>query len=173
VLYVSRLEPENNPELVLAAWSKVQTDWPLVMVGDNRYDAGYLERLKQQAHGRVRFLGAIYGDGYWELQKHAGIFIFACEVGGVHPALIEAMAAGNAVLYLESPENNETAGDAAIRYSQSAGDLAAKLQPLLDDPAACEQWAARAMARANQLYRWDAVAEKYEKLFAQVLGQQL
>jgi phosphoglycolate phosphatase-like HAD superfamily hydrolase len=37
---VSRLEPENNPELVLAAWRKVRTDWPLVMVGDNRYDAG-------------------------------------------------------------------------------------------------------------------------------------
>jgi glycosyltransferase involved in cell wall biosynthesis len=172
VLYVSRLEPENNPELVLAAWSKVQTDWPLVIVGDNRYDAGYLDRLKHQADGRVKFLGAIYGDGYWALQKHAGIFIFACEVGGVHPALIEAMAAGNAVLYLESPENNETAGDAAILYSKSADDLAAKLQLLLDEPAAREQWAARGIARANQLYRWDAVAEKYEKLFLQIIAQQ-
>jgi glycosyltransferase involved in cell wall biosynthesis len=142
-------------------------------VGDNRYDAGYLERLKQQADGCVKFLGAIYGDGYWALQKHAGIFVFACEVGGVHPALIEAMAAGNAVLYLESPENNETAGDAAIRYSKSADDLAAKLQLLLEDQVARERWSARAVARANQSYRWDAVAEKYETLFAQVLGQQL
>jgi glycosyltransferase involved in cell wall biosynthesis len=169
VLYVSRLEPENNPELVLAAWRKVRTDWPLVMVGDNHYDVGYLERLKRQADGRVRFQGAIYGDGYWALQKHAGIFVFACEVGGVHPALIEAMASGNAVLYLGSPENNETAGDAAIRYSKSADDLAAKLQPLLDDPSVREQWATRAAARANQLYRWDVVAEKYQKLFEEVL----
>ena len=168
-LYVSRLEPENNPELVLAAWRKVRTDWPLVMVGENCYDSGYLQRLEQQSDERVRFLGAIYGDGYWALQKQAGIFVFSCEVGGVHPALIEGMRARNAVLYLESPENNQTAGDAAVRYSKSADDLAEKLQPLLDDPAAREHWAERAVARASQLYRWDAVAEKYEKLFEDVL----
>jgi glycosyltransferase involved in cell wall biosynthesis len=170
VLYVSRLEPENNPDLVLEAWRKVRGDWPLVMVGDNRYDAGYIERLKHLTDGRVMFPGAIYGDGYWALQKNAGVFIFACEVGGVHPALIEAMAAENPVLYLESPENNVTAGDAAIRFAKSADDLAVKLQALLDDPASREEWAGRASARARQLYRWDDVAEKYEKLFKEVLG---
>ncbi len=79
------------------------------------------------------------------------------------------MASENAVLYLESPENNETAGDAAICYSKSSDDLAAKLQTLLDDPAERQQWAKRAAARAQQLYRWDAVAAKYEKLFAELL----
>ena len=48
-------------------------------------------------------------------------------------------------------------------------DLAAKLQSLLDDPAERQHWAARAAARARQLYRWDDVAEKYEKLFEEVL----
>lgn len=168
VLYVSRLEPENNPELVLAAWRKVRSDWPLVMVGDNRYSDAYLERLQHLADDRVIFPGAIYGDGYWALQKNAGVFVFACEVGGVHPALIEAMAAENPVLYLDSPENNGTAGDAAIRFSKSADDLAAKMQALLDDPASRQQWAARASARARELYRWDDVAEQYEKLFEEV-----
>lgn len=171
VLYVSRLEPENNPDLVLEAWRKVRSDWPLVMVGDNRYDSAYVERLKQLADDRVSFTGAIYGDGYWALQKNAGVFVFACEVGGVHPALIEAMAAENPVLYLESPENNATAGDAAIRFSESADDLAEKLQALLDDPAAREKWAARAGALARSLYRWDDVAEQYEKLFEEVLSR--
>jgi glycosyltransferase involved in cell wall biosynthesis len=168
-LYVSRLEPENNPDLVLAAWRKVRSDWPLVMVGDNRYDSGYVDRLKQLADRRVLFPGAIYGDGYWALQKHAGVFVFACEIGGVHPALIEAMASNNAVLYLDTPENNETAGDAAIRFSKSADDLASKLQGLLDDPEARRQWAERAGEHARRNYRWDAVAEKYEQLFEEVL----
>ena len=121
---------------MLRSWRNVRSDWPLVMVGDNPYDAGYLERLKSLGDERVRFTGAIYGDGYWALQKHAGVFVFACEIGGVHPALIEAMAASNPVLYLDTPENAETAGDAAIRYDKSEADLAAKLQSLLDDPAA-------------------------------------
>jgi hypothetical protein len=44
--------------------------------GDGRRQSlrrGYLERLKSQADERVQFKGAIYGDGYWGLQKHAGI----------------------------------------------------------------------------------------------------
>jgi glycosyltransferase involved in cell wall biosynthesis len=169
VLYVSRLEPENNPELVLRSWRQVRTEWPLVMVGDNRYDAGYLDRLKALADDRVVFTGALYDERYWALQTHAGIFVFACEVGGVHPALIEAMAAENAVLALDTPENNETAGDAATRYRKSEDDLADKLQSLLDDSAARNEMAARAKRRADALYRWEAIAEKYERLFGEIV----
>jgi len=169
VLYVSRLEPENNPDLVLRSWRNVRSDWPLVMVGDNPYDAGYIDRLKSLGDERVRFTGAIYGDGYWALQKHAGVFVFACEIGGVHPALIEAMAASNAVIYLDTPENAETAGDAAVRYEKSESDLAAKLQSLLNDAAARERLAMLAKQRADDLYRWDAIAQKYEELFKQLV----
>ncbi|MGA2689330.1 MAG: glycosyltransferase, partial [Candidatus Korobacteraceae bacterium] len=172
VLYVSRLEPENNPDLVLRSWRNVRSDWPLVMVGDNRYDPGYLDKLKLLGDERVRFTGAVYGDGYWSLQKHAGIFVFACEIGGVHPALVEAMAASNAVLYLDTPENAETAADAAIPYEKSEADLAVKLQALLDDGDARQQLAIRAKQRADALYRWDAIAEKYDKVFAQLTKRQ-
>jgi glycosyltransferase involved in cell wall biosynthesis len=166
VLYVSRLEPENNPDLVLRSWRDVRSDWPLVMVGDNPYDTGYLDRLKAMGDERVRFPGAIYGDGYWALQQHAGLFVFACEIGGVHPALIEAMAASNPIVYLDTPENSETAGDAAIRYEKSEADLTVKLQTLLDDEPGRQQLGMRAKQRADALYRWEAIAEKYEKIFA-------
>ena len=38
--------------------------------------------------------GAIYGPGYHELQSHCFAYIHATEVGGTHPALIEAMGRG-------------------------------------------------------------------------------
>jgi glycosyltransferase involved in cell wall biosynthesis len=170
VLYVSRLEPENNPDLVLRAWRNVRTDWPLVVVGDNPYDLGYIDRLRTLADERVRFPGAIYGDGYWALQKHAGAFVFACEIGGVHPALIEAMAAQNAILYLDTPENRETAGDVAVPYAKSEEDLAVKLQSLLDSSETRERLAQRAGERARALYRWEVIADKYEQLFAKIRG---
>lgn len=171
VLYVSRLEPENNPELVLRSWRQVQTDWPLVIVGDNAYKPDYLEKLRRLADERVVFTGAIYGDGYWSLQKHAGIFVFACEIGGVHPALIEAMAAQNATLYLDTPENSETAGDAAIPYAKDDADLARKLQPLLENEAEREQWGLRAQQRAREMFAWEAIAGKYERLFDGVVSR--
>jgi glycosyltransferase involved in cell wall biosynthesis len=172
VLYVSRLEPENNPELVLRSWQQVRTDWPLVMVGDNRYDKSYEVRLRELADQRVLFTGAIYGDGYWSLQKHAGVFVFACEVGGVHPALIESMAAQNATLYLDTPENNETAGDGAVRYSKDEGDLVQKLQSLIDDEGAREHWGLRAKQRAEANFAWEAVAQKYDVVFQEILARE-
>lgn len=171
VLYVSRLEPENNPELVLRSWRRVRTDWPLVMVGDNAYQPEYLERLRELADDRVVFTGFVFGDGYWALQKHAGIFVFACEIGGVHPALIESMAAQNATLYLDTPENHETAGDAAVPYSKNEADLAAKLQALLENEAEREQWGIRARQRAQELFAWEVIAKKYESLFEELTSK--
>ncbi len=173
VLYVSRLEPENNPDLVLRAWREVRSEWPLVVVGDNPYDRGYIERLRSLGDERVRFTGAIYGEGYWTLQKHAGVFVFACEIGGVHPALIEAMAAENAILYLDTPENSETAADAGLAYGKDEAELAAKLQLFVDSAESREQFAARAGQRARELYRWEAIAQKYEKVFAAVANKEL
>ena len=76
---------------MIQAYRQVQTDWPLVMVGGNPYDAAYVDRLKSLADQRVVFLGGVYGPGYWQLLRNAGLYVFACEIGGVHPALVEAM----------------------------------------------------------------------------------
>ena len=46
MLYVSRLEPENNAHLVIEAYSRVKTDMPLVIVGDAPYAEEYIARLK-------------------------------------------------------------------------------------------------------------------------------
>ena len=45
----------------------------------------------------------------------------------------------------------------------------AKLQSLLDDPVARQQLAARAKQRADALYRWDVIAQKYEELFEEMI----
>ncbi len=64
------------------------------------------------ADPRVRFVGAIYGAGYRVLQSHAIAYVQATEVGGTHPALVEAMGAGNAILANDVPEHREILGDA-------------------------------------------------------------
>ncbi len=170
ILYVSRLEKENNPELVLEACKRIATDWPLVMVGSNAYDAAYVERLKSQSDARTVFPGAIYGPGYWTLQKNAGMFIFACEVGGIHPALIESMAAGNATLYLDTPSNRETAGDCGLPFQADAADLAAKISQLLAEPARGKELGNRAALRAAELYGWNTVTDKYLALIREALA---
>src|ERR1041384_8023576 len=64
---------------------------------------------------RILFPGAIYGPDYRTLQRNALLYIQATEVGGTHPALIEAMGSGGCVVALDTPENREVGGD-SVRY---------------------------------------------------------
>ena len=169
ILYVSRLEPENNPELLIDAYRRVQTDWPLVIVGGNAYDARYVERLKSLADTRVIFLGPVYGSGYWQLLRNAGLYLFACEVGGVHPALIEAMAARKPVLYLDTPENRETAADAGMPFRPESADLAAGISRLLADGNLRQELGRKAQERAERMFGWEETTQKYETLFSELL----
>jgi len=135
-LCVNRFEPENNIDLVLKAYQQVSTDWPLVIVGGNPYDPAYERELRAMGDSRVVFTGPIYGEGYWELQRNAEIFVSAAEVGGTHPSLVEAMAAGNPILYFDNPENRETVDEAGVGFSASPADLANKLHWLIESPTA-------------------------------------
>lgn len=161
VLYVSRLEPENNAHVVVEAYTSVSTDLPLVIVGDAPYASAYIARLHATQDPRIRFVGAIYGDGYRVLRSHARIWVQATEVGGTHPALVEAMGFGNAIVANDVPEHRETLGDAG-RYYRGAAELAAALQDLLDHPAAIRRMRAEAHERARSRYGWDAITDAYE-----------
>ncbi len=169
ILYVSRLEPENNPELVIRAFEQVRTDWPLVIVGGNPYQPAYAERLKSLAGPRVKFLGGIYGGAYWKLLQRASLYVFACEIGGVHPALVEAMSAGKAILFLDTPENRETIADCGAPFENCAEELAAKMSALLGDAEARTVLGRKAKQRAASLYSWDRVTQDYENLFSELL----
>jgi glycosyltransferase involved in cell wall biosynthesis len=171
LLYVSRLEPENNPELVIRAYREVATDWPLVVVGGNPYHPEYAEYLQSIADPRVRFTGAVYGEGYWTLQKGAALFISGCEVGGTHPTLVEAMAAGTPVLYLDKEENRETVADAGVAFQANVTSLAETLTQLIADESRRANLAQRALLRAAQHYSWSAITAQYEELFEQLLGR--
>jgi glycosyltransferase involved in cell wall biosynthesis len=161
ILYVSRLEPENNAHEVIDAFAVVATDLPLALVGDAPYASAYIEKLRATSDPRVRFLGAVYGAGYQILRSHAAVYVQATEVGGTHPALVEAMGAGNAIIANDVPEHRETLGDAGLYYRGPA-ELATQLQRVLDDDALAADLRQRAHERARQFYSWDAITDKYE-----------
>jgi glycosyltransferase involved in cell wall biosynthesis len=169
VLYVSRLEPENNAHLVIQAYQKVKTDMPLVIVGGAPYADDYISFLKSTRDKRVRFLGFVFGEDYRALQQNAYCYIHATEVGGTHPALIEAMGAGNCALTLNTPENLEVIGDAGIVY-HSADDLAWQMQRVIDDPAIIGRYRHLAMSRVMRYYNWEHITDQYEYLLSQLAG---
>ncbi len=174
VLYVSRLEPENNAHLVIEAFKRVRTAHKLLIVGDAPYAREYINDLKARARRdrRIIFTGFVFGRDYRALQQNAYCYIHATEVGGTHPALLEAMGFGNCVLTLAAPENIEAIGDAGIAYTDE-NDLAEKLQRVLRDGSLVHSYRNRAQARVLEFYDWDFVVDQYERLFAKMAGLSL
>ena len=172
ILYVSRLEPENNAHLVIEAFKKVRTAYRLLIVGDAPYAEHYINSLKAQARGdkRIIFTGFVFGQDYRALQQNAYCYIHATEVGGTHPALLEAMGYGNCVLTLATPENIEVVGEAGVPYIDEF-DLAEKLQRVLRDGSLVQAFRNRAQQRIQSHYDWDTVVDQYEQLFARMSGQ--
>lgn len=173
VLFVGRLEPENNPHVLVEAWSRislaVSDGMKLVVVGGAPYADDYIRAVRRDGDPRVVFPGYVFGRGYWELQRHAYAFVAPTEVGGTHPVILEALAAGNCVLVNDHAPNVETVGDAGLYFSGRAAveSLTAQLGRLLDEPATVDEYRRRARERARR-YSWESVTDAYEALLESV-----
>jgi glycosyltransferase involved in cell wall biosynthesis len=167
LLYVSRFEPENNPLEVVRAHEKLTEAPPLVMLGEGLYARDLVEELHRHRSARILFPGALYGADYRTLQRNALLYIQATEVGGTHPALIEAMASGGAVLAHDTEENREVGGE-AIGYFRLRPDetLSTTISSWLRKP--LEEWREKARLRARARYGWERVTDAYETLFAEL-----
>jgi glycosyltransferase involved in cell wall biosynthesis len=173
VLFVGRLEPENNPHVLVEAWARIPSaqsrGMKLVVVGGAPYADEYIRSVMREGDPRVVFPGYVFGRGYWELQRNAYVFAAPTEVGGTHPVILEALAAGNCVVVNDHPPNVETVGDAGLYFDGRVGvdSLTEQLGRLLDDPELVAEYRTRARRRAER-YSWEAVTDEYEHLLESV-----
>ena len=173
VLFVGRLVPENCAHHLVEAFEGLSTDLRCVIVGDAPYSATYIRALRAAADPRVIFTGYLFGEGYRELLSNAYCFVETSEVGGTHPALLEAMAAECCVVVNDTPENLETIADAGFSYhgEMGAASLRGVLEGLLKDPALVAAHARRGLERVRTHYSWEGVTDAYERLFGELLTQ--
>jgi glycosyltransferase involved in cell wall biosynthesis len=171
ILLVGRLVPENCADHLVDAYADLETDLACVVVGDAPYARQYLQDLKRRGK-RVIFPGYVFGEGYRELLHNAYVFVLCSEVGGTHPVLVEAMAAGNCVVVNGTPANLEVIDGAGLSYDGANGSRALRdvLVPLLNDPARVERYRQLAAQRAKQAYSWDTVTNQYEEIFEALTG---
>ena len=163
VLFVGRLVPENNAHLLVEAHGHLDTDWPLVVVGDAPYSESYITSLKAGAGPNVHFPGYVFGAGYAELVNACGVMAIPTEVGGTHPVIIEGMAAGACLLVADHQPNLECVGDTAVSFplADGASGMLGPLRELLADPERRADLGKRAAGRAEERYSWTRSAEEY------------
>lgn len=167
VLFASRLVKEKGAHELIAAFQSVKTEAYLVIAGGGRYDREYMDSLRSiDETGRVVFVGHREGGDLDALFMNAYVYCLPSHIEGLSLSLLEAIGFGKAVLVSDIPENIEVIGDAGVSFSVGeVGDLANKLQLLLSDDIEVTRLAARARARAETLFSWEAVARRYADMY--------
>lgn len=177
ILHVSRLTPENETDFLIRAHARRPGLPPLVVVGSSGYETAYAAELRALAGPGVVFTGARYGDAYVELSQHARFFVMPATIEATRLVLLDQMGMGRAVLYRDCIATREVLGDAGQAFGGGGGveaeigELAGWMERLAGDAAHCAELGRRALERVQREYSWDAVTDRYETLFGQVLGR--
>jgi phosphatidylinositol alpha-mannosyltransferase len=175
--FVGRLdEPRKGLQLLLQAFPSVLEQHPgarLLVVGGGNVDAAR-DRLPAEARDAVTFLGRASDEEKASALRTADLYV-APNTGGESfgIVLIEAMAAGTAVLASDIPAFRRVLGDGAYGTLFRNGDVAelrARLADTLADPtrvSAAREEASRVVWR----YDWSAVAGQIVRVYETVAGQ--
>ena len=169
-LYVSRLTPENEAELLLKAYRETPDPLPLVLVGGDPYEHAYRRKLDALATDRVIFTGLRFADAYIELSQKARAFIMPATIEATRLVLLDQLGMGKAIIYHDCPATREVLGDAGIPFGPKdpVRSLAAKLSWAKDHPEECAEAGQRARQRAEH-FRWENVLDRYERIFRKIL----
>ena len=177
LLYVGRLVPEKDPELLLRAYADVPGDRPLVVVGDSSDTDRYVERLRglAAADPRVRLVGSRYGAELAALFSGARLFVQPSLLEGLPITVLEAAAYGVPLLASDIAPHREVVGTAQGpgRSTFRAGDRLA-LTAALRTALAVDDGAARTAARAFRAdvaarYDWEVATDRLEAAYDRAL----
>lgn len=176
-LVVARYEPENHVLDAVQGYRASGASAPLVVVGDSPYSKWYVEAVREAAAGdpRVRLVGSVYDQELLDqLYGHCTTYVHGHSVGGTNPSLLRAMGAGAPVLAWDVDFNHEVTNEHAL-FWDSPSALALLLDGLeaepdptdLGSPGLADEVAAASRSgrrHAAKAYRWDDVADDYERL---------
>ncbi len=168
-LYVSRLTPENEAELLLRAYRETPDPLPLVLVGGDPYEHAYRRTLESLATDRVIFTGLRFAEAYIELSQNARAFVMPATIEATRLVLLDQLGMGKAIIYRDCPATREVLGDAGIPFGPEnpVQSLAGKLAWAKEHPAECAAAGRQARQRA-EIFRWETVLECYEEIFRRI-----
>ncbi|MEX0768479.1 MAG: glycosyltransferase family 1 protein [Microthrixaceae bacterium] len=173
VLFVGTLEPRKNLATLIQAMNELaDPDLGLVLVGP----AGWGDAFGAQAAASLNNLSfKVWKLGYLPEQDLAALeygaqaFCFPSLAEGFGLPVLEAMAAGAAVITSSGTATEEVAGDGAVLIDPSSSqELASALRGLLNDPAGTAELRERAVNR-SKLFTWQNSAELTLEVYTEVL----
>jgi glycosyltransferase involved in cell wall biosynthesis len=174
ILVVTRMLERKGVQHVLTALEGLTLDHEVHIVGDGPY----LPTLRQMAQAtgiRVTFWGWLDGQSpeLKELFETSGVFVFPSEAENFPIVLLEAMAAGMAIITTKETGCAEVVGEAALLVkSGDAEAIRAALIFLANNPEYCRELGKAARQRLEENFGWATVAKRHVALYEKVINKQ-
>jgi glycosyltransferase involved in cell wall biosynthesis len=170
-LVVSRLEPENNIEMILKGYQKSGTDMPLLIVGGFR-NKKYVECLKKMNIKNTLFANGIYDkEKLKALRFYCKAYLHGHSVGGTNPSLLEALGCGNIVIAHDNVFNREVT-ESKMFYFNDTEECAAAIKKTCElDHEEEKNLKLYSQARIRDYYNWDRIADVYNLFLNKILEE--
>lgn len=161
---VCRIEPENNIDLILEAFTK--SSIILVIVGNWNYsNYGKKLRNKYKNNSNLRLLDPIYTQKTLdEIRNNCLIYIHGHSVGGTNPSLVEAMNLGLVILAFDVEFNRETTENSAL-YFKNSKELYKLLNQINNSEIRISDYSNKMKEIASRRYIWELITKKYLNAF--------
>jgi len=166
ILFMGRLSPEKNCDLLIEAYKRLDTQVKLVFAGGSSHSDEYVRSLRQHESENVIFLPWLSGASLDELLSHAMIFVLPSDLEGLSLALLDAMGAGVCVLTSDIPENIEAVNGAGFTFRRGDADhLTSQLRMLTASPQLRRAAGKSAVRRVRAHYLWAGIVEQIEQIY--------
>ena len=168
ILVVTRMLRRKGVQYLLHAMRGLPLQHELHLVGDGPY-LPVLRRLARGIRVPVIFHGWLdnRSEKLTRLFESSDIFVLPSERENFPVALMEAMAAGLAIVTTRGTGCSEVVGEAGILIEpHDTAGLQAALESLVDDPIRARKLGQAARARLENEFSWPAVTDRYLDLYA-------
>lgn len=180
ILVATRLVERKGVQYLLEALAGSKVGWPVTVVGSGEYQAELL-RLNDSLGRPARMAGWLANDSpeFKALLERAAIYVLPSDFENFPVSLLEAMAAGCAIVTTSGHGCEEVVGDAAAFVTRGSEDrarcvreLRETLESLTGDRARCAALGDRARRRLDAEFSWPAVADSYVQLISRYASVQ-
>jgi glycosyltransferase involved in cell wall biosynthesis len=169
ILVVTRMFERKGVQFLLEALAGWEGHPEVNIVGDGPY-LDVLKSLAKSRNVQVKFLGLVDNKSarFKELIESSRYFVFTSSAENFPVVLLEAMAAGLAIVTTNDTGCAEAVGDAALLVPP--GDAAAirgALEKLIDDKNLADSLMVKARARVEKLYDAREIAERHLQIYTE------